>query len=167
MVRRISMNAGMRVAQQASADIEAWLRRLPQTQSIENVENNPLYQAIDVDLLWTTQKARYQIEIKGDRWHSTGNFFFETHSNKEKGTQGCFLYTKADLVFYYFIKPRMLYILPMPETLEWFSLNIQRFKERETTTPIAQDSYTTVGRLVPIKTVLEEVPRVYKVRLKN
>jgi len=160
MTRRISMDSGMQVAKQATADIESWLRSLPQTQKIENVENNLIYQEIDVDLLWTTDKARYQVEIKGDRWHQTGNFFFETQSNKEKGTIGCFLYTKADLLFYYFILPRHLYILPMPETRHWFQLNIQRFREREVKTPVGQDFYTTVGRLVPIETVLREVPEV-------
>ena len=159
MTRHISMSSGMQVAKQATADIEAWLRSLSQTQKIENVENNPIYQEIDVDLLWTTHKACYQVEIKGDRWHQTGNFFFETHSNKEKGTTGCFLYTKADLLFYYFIEPRDLYILPMIETRSWFQLNIQRFKERAVKTPVGQDSYTTVGRLVPIEMVLQEVPQ--------
>jgi len=159
MTRRVSMHTGMQVAKQATRDIECWLRHLPQTQKIENVENNPIYQEIDIDLLWTTDKACYQVEIKGDRWHQTGNFFFETQSNKEKGTTGCFLYTKSDLLFYYFVVPRSLYILPMPETRCWFQSNIQRFKEREVRTPVGRDFYTTVGRIVPIKTVIQEVPQ--------
>jgi len=71
------------VAQKASAEIEAWLRSLPQTQIVQNVEDNQAYQQTDVDLLWTTSKASYQVEIKSDRWHKTGNFFFETHSRKK------------------------------------------------------------------------------------
>ncbi len=166
MTRRISMTSGMQVAQRAAADIDAWLRSLPQTLNVQNVENDPHFQQMDVDLLWTTDKRSYQVEIKGDRWHQTGNFFFETHSNWEKGTPGCFLYTEADLLFYYFVVPRHLYILPMPATREWFLANQQRFKERATTTPIGNyDYYTTVGRLVPITIVLQQVPNVNKQRL--
>lgn len=157
MPRQISMQRGVHVANQAAADIEAWLRGLPQTQTLQNVEADPHYREIDVDLLWTTHKGRYRIEIKGDRWHRTGNFFFETHSNKEKGTPGCFLYTQADLLFYYFVASKVLYILPMPACREWFEHNIDRFAVRETTTPVGTDFYTTVGRLVPIKVVLSEV----------
>jgi len=166
MTRRISMTIGMRVAQLAAADIEAWLRSLRQTLNVQNVENDPDFQKMDVDLLWTTDKGCYQVEIKGDRWHQTGNFFFETHSNWEKGTPGCFLYTQADLLFYYFVGPRHLYILPMPATREWFVANQQLFPERTTTTPMGyHDYYTTVGRLVPITRVLEEVPNVNKQKL--
>jgi hypothetical protein len=165
MTRRISMTKGMQVARQATADIDAWLRSLPQTLRIQNVEDNPAYQQIDVDLLWSTDKRCYQVEIKGDRWHQTCNFFFETHSNKEKGTPGCFLYTQADLLFYYFVVPRHLYILPMPATRDWFLANIQRFNERATTTPVGYDYYTTVGRLVPIAIVSEEVTGVIKQQL--
>ena len=165
MMRSISMKNGMQVAKQASIGIETWLCSLPQTLQIQNVEADPAYQQLDVDLLWTTNKACYQVEIKGDRWHKTGNFFFETHSNKEKGTPGCFLYTQADLLFYYFIVPRDLYILPMPSTRHWFLAHKQRFKERSTTTPIGYEYYTTVGRLVSIATVLEEVPDVLKKQL--
>lgn len=161
MTRRISMSQGLQVAQQATADLEQWLRSQPQTQQVQNVETDPQYQTIDIDLLWwLTDHRCYQIEIKGDRWHHTGNFFFETTSNREKGTPGCFLYTQADLLFYYFVIPKSLYILPMPTTRDWFLANQARFNERTTTTPVGTQHYTTVGRLVPIKIVLTEVPTV-------
>lgn len=111
-----SMEEGVQVAQQAARDIETWLRGKPETVSVQNVEDEPACQQIDVDLIWTTQNSSYLVQIKGDRWHKTGNFFFETHSNKEKGTPGCFIYTQADWLFYDFVIPRTLYILPMPAT---------------------------------------------------
>jgi len=165
MTRQISMEAGAQVARQAAADIEAWLRGLKQTVSVQNVEDNPAFQRIDVDLIWKTRKGSYKIEIKGDRWHTSGNFFFETHSNKEKGTPGCLIYTGADWVFYYFIVPRILYILPMPATRQWFLANADRFQERSTTTPVGNGGYTTVGRLVPIGVILREIPGVKKEQL--
>jgi hypothetical protein len=163
--RRITMQDGVKVANQAAADIETWLRSLPQTRSVANVEDNPQYREQDVDLIWITDKGRYLVEIKGDRWHKTGNFFFETHSNREKGTPGCLIYTAADLLFYYFVVPKQLYILPMNDIRAWFEPQIQRFKERSTTTPVGRDFYTTVGRLVPIDSVLAEVPSVLRVNL--
>jgi hypothetical protein len=163
--RAITMDDGVSVARQAAADIEAWLRGLEQTVSVQNVEGDAKFQRVDVDLIWTTQKGRYRIEIKGDRWQHTGNFFFETHSNREKGTPGCFVYTEADLLFYYFVGSHVLYILPMPATRAWFLANHDRFEERATTTPAGDGHYTTVGRLVPIADVLREVKGVRKVEI--
>ena len=165
--RRITMDDGVQVARRAAAEIEAWLHGLPQTVAVENVEDDPAWRERDVDLLWTTRKGRYRVEIKGDRWHRTGNFFFETHSNREKGTPGCLLYTHADLLFYYFVEPRILYILPMPEIRAWFMPRLAQFKERSTTTPVGERHYTTVGRLVPIREVLAAVPEVHKYSLKS
>jgi hypothetical protein len=156
-MRKTTMSEGARVAGRASTEIEAWLREWHGTVDVENVEGDPAYQKADVDLIWTTAVRDYAIEIKADRWHETGNFFFETDSNKEKGTPGCFLYTEADFLFYYFVEPRRLYILPMPRTREWFLHNLARFKERQTTTPVGNEHYTTAGRLVPIEIVLAEV----------
>ncbi len=166
MPRRYKMDDAVRVADQAAREIEAWLRSRPQTVALENVEADPDYQRVDVDLVWTTQKGRYRVEIKGDRWHKTGNFFFETWSNFEKQTPGCFLYTEADLLFYYFIEPRHLHILPMPATREWFLPRLDSFPERSTQTPIGDEFYTTVGRLVPIQRVIDEVPGCWQAQLR-
>ena len=106
------------------------------------------------------------MEIKGDRHHRTGNFFFETVSNESKGTTGCFLYTRAEWLFYYFVEVQTLYCLPMYSVRPWFEENMDRFRERRTSTPVAegQEHYVTVGRLVPIQTVLAEVPGVLQFR---
>jgi hypothetical protein len=154
------------VARQAARDIEAWLSGLSQTVDVQNVEDDAAYQQADVDLLWTTQKGRYKVEIKGDRLHHTGNFFFETVSNAQKETPGCFLYTEADLLFYYFVGTGILYILPVPETRSWFKQHMAEFPERSTNTPVGEDCYTTIGRLVPIKRVVREVEGVRSYELK-
>lgn len=152
-----SMDDGLQVAQIAASDIEAWLKENPETLEVKNVEANPEFQQIDVDLIWTTKTGEFKIEIKGDRWHKSRNFFFETASNKEKNTPGCFLYTQADYLFYYFIEPRILYVLPMLATRQWFNVCQNRFRERETRTRVGDSYYTTVGRLVPIAVVRLEV----------
>jgi hypothetical protein len=164
--RRYTMAEAADVARQAARDIEAWLRGLSQTLDVLNVEDDAAYQQADVDLLWTTQKGRYKVEIKGDRLHQTGNFFFETVSNAQKATPGCFLYTEADLLFYYFVSTGILYILPVPETRGWFKQHMTEFQERSTNTPVGEDYYTTIGRLVPIKRVVREVEGVRSYELK-
>ncbi|AZO96075.1 hypothetical protein [Halocella sp. SP3-1] len=159
--RTYSMSEGMAVAKQASNDIEEWLCKLNNTVSVENVEKIPEYQERDIDLIWKTEKGKYLVEIKGDRWHQTGNFFFETYSNKDKGTPGCFIYSEANLFFYYFVKPKTLYILPMEKTRQWFGKRIEQFKKCETTTPVGKGRfYTTVGRLVPIKRILKGISEI-------
>lgn len=151
------------VAKRASADVAHFLQTVwPQTVTVHNVEDDAAYQAHDVDLLWTIlEKEQLRIipvEVKGDRYHRTGNFFLETVSNEGKGTQGCFLYTRAEWLFYYFLEIGKLYCLPMAEARPWFLQNMTRFKEQRTSTPTRSgQSYVTIGRLVPITAVLTEV----------
>jgi hypothetical protein len=151
------------VEAEAIEAIEQYLKERPGTMEVRDVRNDPSYRAADVDLLWTCasksgQPRTAKLEVKADRWHRTGNFFFETQSNKDKDTPGCFLYTEADYLLYYFVTPRALYILPMPETRDWFLANRDRFPVRETSTPVAKGKhYITVGRLVPIAEVMEQV----------
>ena len=159
------MKTAVAVADRAAKEIEAWLKTFQETVDVQNVEAIPEYQRQDIDLLWTTTRKTFRIEIKGDQWHKTGNFFFETLSNQELNTPGCLLYTKADYIFYYFVETRILFTLPMPATRDWFKENMARFEERSTTTPVGAGSYTTVGRLVPITIVQKEIKGVKRVEL--
>jgi len=159
-----SMTDALEVAHLSAQKITAWLWTRPETVDVHNVEHEPHYQSLDVDLLWVTGKQCYQVEIKADRWEKTGNFFFETHSNLERDTPGCFLYTQADLLFYHFVNTGALYILPVPETRSWFLERLHTFEERATRTSLggpAGGQYTTVGRLVPIQQVVAAVPGVW------
>jgi hypothetical protein len=160
MTYSYSMDDTVQVAKQAACDIEAWLWGKPETINVTNVEHDPDYQRRDIDLVWTTRTGDILIEVKGDRWNKTRNFFFETHSNLEKGNPGCFMYTEAQFIFYYFVNTCQLYQLPMPKTREWFLITMRRFQERSTITPVGNSYYTTVGRLVPVTTVMLEVPGV-------
>lgn len=158
MMLTYSMDNASSVAKKAFEDIKNYLLSLPLTKGVENVEDDPSYRSKDIDLIWTqTDGKTVFVEIKGDRWHKTGNYFFETVSNKSKGTPGCFLYTEADFIYYYFVNEKELHILPMPETRNWFIENKDRFREKETSTPIGRDFYITVGRLVPRVVVNKEV----------
>lgn len=164
--RSYSMAEASAVEAEAVEAIVGYLRQRPGTVEVRDVRADPEYRAADVDLLWTWQDQAGQLhttrlEVKADRWHSTGNFFLETQSNKARDTPGCFLYTQADYLLYYFVGPRLLYILPMPDTRDWFLAHQDRFPERETSTPVGEgEQYLTVGRLVPIGEVVAQVPGV-------
>lgn len=164
--RGYSMAEASAVEAEAMSAIIAYLHGRPGTVAVQDVRTDPAHRAADVDLLWvlateTGDRRTIRLEVKADRWHRTGNFFFETQSNQAKGTPGCFLYTEADYLLYYFVTPRTLYILPMPATRDWFLANLERFPERVTSTPVGQgEQYVTVGRLVPIAQVLDSVPGV-------
>jgi hypothetical protein len=149
------------LAQRGAAHIEAWLRAKPETLELKNVETEPSYQAIDVDFLWYTRRKPkgYKLELKVDSYYHTGNFFFETYSNLERATPGCFLYTEADLLFYYFLPQGVLYILPLPETRAWFLSEQTSFPERDNRTPVKDGFYTTRGRLVPRSALMRAIPQ--------
>lgn len=149
--------------------IETYLKKLPETVEVINVEDEMKYRKKDIDLIWKrnigSQTIETKIEVKTDRYAHSGNYFLETISNESKNTPGCFLYTEADLVFYYFIKNKELHIMPMPDSRDWFILNMNRFKERKTSTPVENGGYFTVGRLVPRDVMQKEVQNIEIVNL--
>lgn len=167
------MNETMNVANKAARDIENFLRNVPETLQVINVEKDPVYQEKDIDLLYIFKnkcgnEKRTTIEIKGDRHHYTGNYFFETHSNLQKNTPGCFMYTEADFLFYYYVEKKELHILPVQNTRKWFLEHIDEFPVRGTSTQIGnaqKKGYTSSGRLVPRDYVLQSVPGARTVQL--
>ncbi|MBI5774840.1 MAG: hypothetical protein HZA89_13990 [Verrucomicrobia bacterium] len=154
MPREYDFHSTQRLAARAARELAVWLAADPRTVRVVNVEADEKFQALDVDLLWETRAGRRKIEIKADRHDQTDNFFFETESNREAGTPGCFLYTEADEVFYYFTGLRRLYVLPMPATRAWFTARLKRFREVTARTPVRGGFYTTAGRLVKIEEVM-------------
>lgn len=136
------------------------------TRDIINVEDDKRFQELDIDLICVYKNGPPDnIEVKCDTYDS-GNFFFETISNSSKGTEGCFMYTLADKLYYYFEKRDSFYILPMPETRNWFIENRYRFKEKELATRRGgKVLYYSYGYTVPIKKVIKEVRGVIEVNL--
>lgn len=166
-----SMSSSCRIGDVAVADVTNWLRNRPEHLSINNVENDKAYQEKDIDLIYhytgvDGNPTEMSVEVKGDTYYKTGNFFFETVSNSSKNTPGCFMYTEADYLFYYFLGIKELYILPTEVTRKWFVDNMEDFKERATFTATAKGTkYQTLGRLVPRARVLEEVAGARMVKL--
>lgn len=156
------MKPMLEIAQKASSEIEKYLNSMSETIAVINVEDDKDFQKQDVDLLWIHKGSNTEymrkVEIKGDRYYKTGNFFLETESNREKGTPGCFLYTEADYIFYYFIDTRELNVIPVQKSRKWFMDNIHRFEEKLLSTKVGEVGYyTSAGRLVPKKIMREEL----------
>src|SRR5436190_613042 len=65
------------------------------TRLVHSVEDDPRYQPLGIDLLWVVPERSFlrcmTIEVKGDRYASTGNFFFETVSDVRRTTTGGFV----------------------------------------------------------------------------
>ncbi len=131
------------------------------TQLVHSVEDDPRYQPLGIDLLWVGPERSFlriiTIEVKGDRYEKTGNFFFETVSDLGRSTMGGFVITRAEWLFYYFVNSGTLYCLPMEFVKPWFVENMGRFRERIAQSQRDQKHWRTAGRLVPIATACQEV----------
>lgn len=153
------------VSKVAVDKVNDYLLTLEETLEIINVEDDRAFQEFDIDLVQIINSDVINIEVKADTYTS-GNFFFETVSNSAKGTEGCFMYTRADYLYYYFTKSRLVYILPMPSTREWFINNIDRFTSKELATKKGNKVlYHSYGYPIPIKDVIKEVANVMVVKL--
>lgn len=167
-MNQYEMKPMLDIAKQASQDIEKYLRSLEETVEVVNVENDKRFQKKDIDLLWIYivrgKEYMKKIEIKGDRYAHTGNFFIETVSNREKNTPGCFMYTEADYIYYYFVDNNELNVIPVEKSREWFIENMYRFEEKMLSTKVGDVGYyTSLGRLVPKKVMREEIGIRHKV----
>lgn len=165
LVKSYSFDEKNNYSKRGTAVVTRYLNSQKDTLRVENVENESKYQFMDIDLVWVYKKNGSEIvtyvEVKTDDY-TTGNFWLETVSNEEKGTSGCFVKSKADLFFYYFPKWDRLYIMPMQKAQSWFTTNLQRFRESRTTTKddFGAHQHTTVGRIVPIVVMLNEVKNI-------
>ncbi|MBX3010087.1 MAG: hypothetical protein KF832_01225 [Caldilineaceae bacterium] len=134
------------------------------TQLVHSVEDDARYQPLGIDLLWVVPERSFlrsmTVEVKGDRYDKTGNFFWETVSDLQRSTTGGFVITRAEWLFYYFINSGKLYCLPMAAVKPWFVENVGRFRERIAQSQRDQSHWRTAGRLVPITTALAEVPSI-------
>ena len=166
-----TMKEQLEIAKQASEEVTLFLESLPSTRWVKNVEMDKSFQKIDVDLLWCYEKNGKEIvrkvEVKGDRYFDSPNFFFEVISNMNKMTPGCFMYSEAHYFFYYFPKTKELNILPLKKVREWFIEREEEFKEifLKTNANPSKILYQTKGRIVPKARVRKEVTGVKTLNL--
>lgn len=151
-MKSYSMNEACDTADEGTEHIINFLNALNITVEVRNVELDKEYQKKDIDLIWVClingKHIERTIEIKVDTYFSTGNYFFETKSNVEKRTPGCFMYSEADLMFYYFLG-KELHMFNLKKARAWFIENQDRFTTRRTSTSVGNGArYHTEGALV-------------------
>ena len=126
-------------------------------------QNHPDHFKSD-DLTWAHFTERglefYRLEVKTDRNANSGNFFFETISDIDRKSPGCFMASEADWLFYYFITIKKLYALPLHATREWFEKHCEEFESRTVSSERDGRRWQTEGRLVRIGAVLQAIPEV-------
>lgn len=85
---------------------------------VEDVSDNPVYWAKDIDLIATnpiTGKSA-AIEIKLDaRINDTGNFFIEFENPRSKNSKGWFHFSEADFLYYIDSNSLSTYIIKFDE----------------------------------------------------
>jgi len=117
--------------------------------------------AYDIDFYWSHvvkgRELESSIEVKVDgQIHRTDNFAFETVSNKEGGTAGCFLRSEADEWYYLSAGDGTLYRWRQKPVREWFLANQSKFRSVTPQTPSSatRRGYTSTAHLVPVKALL-------------
>lgn len=146
-----------KVARKAEEQTTKYLKSLGF--KVLNVEKNPLFQNADIDLIVIDEREHksFKVEIKGDM-HDTPNYFAEIIANRNKNTLGCWLKTKSDFLFYYFIKIGELHIIPTQPAQEWVRnhLNLRQVNV-PTKSSEGEFWYDNVGLLVPQKKIQKDV----------
>ena len=69
--------------------------------------------------------------------------------------------SEADWLFYYFMNPRLLYLLPLPETRNWLKDNLNQFPSKI----IENENYKTIGKSVKVHTVMENINEARMIQL--
>lgn len=120
----------------------------------------PLLQRIAGDYMLNSRKrdgALVGIEVKAEEANKFSNFYFETWSNKQGGTEGWLKTLNAEFLLWHFVDDDELYTMFLPRVRAWLinDGNARRFPEK----PQRKRSQLndTWGLCVPIATVEAEV----------
>jgi len=114
-----------------------FLNKQDKIKRVVDLSNKKQYQDKDIDLGLVrvgenNEEIKETAEIKTDsRSNDTGNVFFETHSNLEANTLGCFLKTEADWLLYYCVNENFVYAARMKDLKPWFLKNLAILVWRE------------------------------------
>jgi hypothetical protein len=132
---------------------------------IHDVQQDPRFQHRGVDLLWDIPgQGPKGVEVKGDRQgFRRKNYFFELVSNAERDTPGCFLYSEADVLAYVLLDAQVVHLLNFKKVREWFVPRAKEFVLKTTKTKTGAIFYTTVGAIVPMKTLQRALPEALQI----
>jgi len=164
-----SMEESLNVTNQGTRDILEFLNNRQGMLAVINVESIYKYRDMDIDLIIVTDNDKLllsTIEIKVDRCYETGNYYFEYISNLNKNSLGCFMYSHADWLYYYYLNVRELHIMPFKKLRLWFMKNKERFEVKYTATSnYGSIIYCSKGYIVPRQVVWNEFKEVQIIKL--
>ena len=133
------------------ATVIEWLNSADNVKRVTDVSDDKKWQEKDVDLLVLFDNGRMlKMEVKTDSY-KTGNFFYETISNKSKGSSGCFEYTDADFIIYYYSELKILYLMETKKLRRWFHLYKPRLEKMKK--EVVNKYYKSEGYAIPIRMI--------------
>lgn len=161
-LKQYDMDSTLAVSEVGIQVSTIYLRDILKYPEIINVENHEGFRKKDIDLLAIIEDddgmRGTTIEVKTDQYTS-GNLFFETISNIQKGTPGCLMYSEADWLHYYFTGYKQLYIMGMKPFREWVLRNRSRYRPRNTSTGKGTEQhYTSEGIPIPLRDIRNSFP---------
>jgi len=138
-----------------------FLNKQDKIKRVVDLSNKKQYQDKDIDLGLVrvgenNEEIKETAEIKTDsRSNDTGNVFFETHSNLEANTLGCFLKTEADWLLYYCVNENFVYAARMKDLKPWFLKNLDSFADKKLRNKATngRKAYTTKGKVIPKRSI--------------
>jgi hypothetical protein len=103
---------------------------------VTDVRKNPIYQVKDIDYICSGFGSIWTVDVKTDRCHYTGNYFFEIISNVETNKAGWGYTSEANyiLIVYPTSAGHELHVLDMAKIREWLIKNADKCKVIENTT---------------------------------
>jgi hypothetical protein len=147
-----------RQARNGTTRIVEWLRN--DGFWVTNLEKLNHFQEQDIDL-YTYRKdvGATWLELKIDS-HAPEKMFLEVIGNDNTNCPGCIYKTKSSHIGYMFEKHDELVMIPTVQLQEWLRLNEHRYPRAKVPTTDAKGNhwYNTIGRIIPVATVLQEVP---------
>jgi|GEM_PF-1358757 len=157
-----SFNASKGYGEKGVKIVEQYLNGPRSTGFTLNVESNDGFRLLDVDLIYWNNNLRKleMIEVKFDSHTYSNNIFVETISNENTGKPGYIYSTEADYIYYLFDNSLVLYIIPVTDFRVWFIENIDRFHEVSSYTGEDKVLYKSIGKLVPISVMINEVKNI-------
>jgi hypothetical protein len=108
---------------------ERWLKTTAGTSGVENVEGVKRFQEADIDFKQLTDDGNTtHVELKVCfKIEKFKNVAYETMSNIEYRTIGCFLKTKSDIVYYMNYHTNDVHLIDPKKMLDYFFDNRKRF----------------------------------------
>jgi len=131
----------------------------PDVRKVLDVSKDPDFQRIGVDLVVSYRDSSVRwVEVKTDS-HQPRNVFVETIANESKRSAGCFIYSKAHTWIVLYHRHGKALWLPLAAAKEHILPRLEEYRAASSSTRIGgREAYRTLGRLVPIRDILRNVP---------